>query len=536
MMKKIISILLVLVLCVSLAVTGCSNSAARTPTASTDKYRNYYQIFMNSFCDSNGDETGDFQGVISKLDYLNDGDPESGDDLGIDGIWLSPMMPSPSYHKYDVTDYFDIDPDFGTLEDFDELIKECDARGINVIIDLVVNHSSNHHPYFEKAGEEFAAGKTDGYAQYYNFSEKMTEACNRSFTSNGKTVYYEGRFTSEMPDWNLDYQGTRDYLMEIAKFWIDRGVAGFRLDAVKYFYFGESDKNVEFLKWFYESCKEYKDDIYMVGEEWDDAGYIYDCYKSGIDSMFNFKFAQSAGVYISAARSGQMQSYVKDLKKYNDNILKRNENAINANFLTNHDMVRAGNMLEEDEYKFAAMLYLLSPGNSFTYYGEEIGIEAPNTTNDASYRTAMIWDNDNLPDIYVNGVPEVEQNPLGGVKQQLEQENSLLNTYRQLYKIKLQYPEIARGKITDTVTFDDPKCAGYIEEYTKDDKTTKMLIIYNGNDEAKEIDIKDSGSKFEIWAQMAVTETGKEQTEQSKLDGTSLSILPKSFVVLNIQQ
>mgnify|MGYP003295145568 CR=1 FL=1 len=96
------------------------------------------------------------------------------------------------------------------------------------------------------------------------------------------------------------------------------------------------------------------------------------------------------------------------LKKYNGNILKRNEKAINANFLTNHDMVRVANMLDEDENKFAAALYMLSPGNSFTYYGEEIGIEAPNTTNDASYRTAMIWDNDNLPNIYVNGVAEVK--------------------------------------------------------------------------------------------------------------------------------
>ena len=102
-------------------------------TASDDKYRNYYQIFVYSFCDSNGDDVGDLQGIISQLDYLNDGDPNTGDDLGVDGIWLTPIMPSKSYHKYDVEDYYDIDPDFGTLEDFDQLIEECDKRGIKLI-------------------------------------------------------------------------------------------------------------------------------------------------------------------------------------------------------------------------------------------------------------------------------------------------------------------------------------------------------------------------------------------------------------------
>ena len=533
-MKKSVCILLSVIIIAALIFSGCSGAgSSRQPVASTDKYRNYYQIFINSFCDSNNDETGDFQGIISKLDYLNDGDLSSGDDLGIDGIWLSPMMPSKSYHKYDVEDYFNIDPDFGTLDDFDQFISECDKRGIDVIIDLVINHSSNHHPYFEKACEEYLAGKKDGYAQYYTFSDTITSACTRQVA--GGLAFYEGRFTSEMPDWNLDYQGTRDYLLEIAKFWLDRGVAGFRLDAVKYFYYDDPEKSKDFLKWFYDSCKEYKEDVYMVGEDWDDAGSIYDMYESGIDSLFNFKFATSSGVYVADARSGQMQSYVNDLKKYNDNILKRNENAINADFLTNHDMVRVANMLEEDENKFAAMLYILSPGNSFTYYGEELGIEAPNTTNDASYRTAMIWDNDNLPDIYVNGVPEVKENPLGGVKQQLEQENSLLNTYRDLFKIKLEIPELARGKITETVNLSDPKCGAYIEEYTKDDKTTKLLVVYNGDKENKQVDLKEAGEKFDILAQKAVIETGKTSEEKAELKGTSLSMLPRSVVILEIK-
>ena len=209
-MKKIISIALVLCIALSAVLCGCSKKEenANTITVEPDKYRSFYQIWIGSFCDSNGDETGDFEGIISKLDYLNDGNPDGGSDLGIDGIWLSPMMPSYSYHKYNVRDYFNIDPEFGSLEIFDKFIAECDKRGIAVIIDLVINHSASDHPYFIKACEELREGKEDGYAQYYNFKEGADAIHNRTVT--GTSYYYEGQFSSEMPDWNLSYQGTRD--------------------------------------------------------------------------------------------------------------------------------------------------------------------------------------------------------------------------------------------------------------------------------------------------------------------------------------
>ncbi len=487
-MKKIIALALAVCIMLSCVLCGCSTSADPVQTnkvqASTDKYRNFYQIWIGSFCDSDGDETGDFEGIISKLDYLNDGDPDTGDDLGVDGIWLSPMMPSYSYHKYNVRDYFEIDPEFGTLEIFDKFMAECDKRGIAVIIDLVVNHSANDHPYFIKACEELREGKEDGYAKYYNFRKGADITCTRHVT--GTSYYYEGQFSSEMPDWNLSYKGTRDYFEEVVKFWLDRGVDGFRLDAVKYFADANTD-GIEFMSWFYDMAQSYNPDVYMVGEDWESASVIYDQYKSGIDSFFNFKFATSTGDYVITGRNGQTKSFVSALKKYNDNIAKRSDTAINANFLTNHDMPRVSNTLETNEQKFAASLYLLSPGNSFTYYGEEIGIEAPNTTNDASYRTAMIWDNDNLPNIYVNGVAGVEANPLGGVKQQLEQEDSLLNTYRRILRLKNQNPEIARGKITDTLESDDVYLGGYYIEYEGE----KLLVIHYGGEETLELEITE---------------------------------------------
>lgn len=487
-MKKVICLALVLCIAVSCMLTGCSTGGDPVETnevlQSTDKYRTFYQIWIGSFCDSDGDETGDFEGIISKLDYLNDGDPNTGDDLGIDGIWLSPMMPSYSYHKYNVEDYFDIDPEFGTLEIFDKFIAECDKRGIAVIIDLVVNHSASNHEFFIKACDELREGNEDGYAKYYNFKKGADSTHTRKVTDSD--YFYEGQFSSEMPDWNLAYEGTREYFEEVVKFWLDRGVDGFRLDAVKYFTDANTD-GIEFMNWFYEMSQSYNPDVYMVGEDWESASVIYDQYTSGVDSFFNFKFGTSTGEYIMTGRNGQVKSFVSALKRYNDNISKRSDTAINANFLTNHDMPRVSNTLDEYEQKFAASLYLMSPGNSFTYYGEEIGIEAPNTTNDASYRTAMIWDNDNLPNIYVNGVAEVEANPLGGVAQQLEDENSLLNAYRRLIRIRNQNPEIARGKITDTLESEDEYLGGYYVEYEGE----KLLIIHYGGEETLKLEITE---------------------------------------------
>ena len=529
-MKKTLALLLTFALVFScVALAACSGGQSGSTDSieaqkSEDKYRSYYQIWIGSFCDSNGDEIGDFQGIISKLDYINDGDPNGGDDLGMDGIWLSPMMPSSTYHKYNVEDYFGIDEDFGTMADFEQFLTEAHKRGIKVIIDLVLNHSGSGHEFFIKACEELREGKEDGYARYYNFSKQQTNVYQHRVS--GADYYYQGDFWDQMPDWNLSFEGTREYFEEITKFWLDKGVDGFRLDAVKYFKDANTD-GVEFLKWFYNMAKGCKDDVYMVGEDWDDASSIYEYYESGIDSLFNFKFAGSGGEYIVASH-GNVGDFVTKIKKYDNNIKEHNPNAIDANFLTNHDMVRVANMLDEDDNKFAAALYMFTPGNSFTYNGEEIGIEAPVTDNDPAYRTAMIWDNDNLPAIDVPGIPQVQENELGGVKQQLEREDSLLNTYRRLVKIRLQNPEIARGNITETVSIDDDmKCAGYIVEYNG----SKVLILHNGNAEAKEVTVDMiKNPSLRGWSVCVPDESGK--IPDAKLSGTTLTMPAKSSVVL----
>ena len=145
-----------------------------------DNYRTYYEVFVYSFCDSDGDGIGDLQGLISRLDYINDGDDATDTDLGCNGIWLMPVNPSPTYHKYDVADYYAIDEAYGTLEDFQELLSECDRRGIKVIMDLVLNHSSSQNPWFQDACaylKGLGGAQPDTaecpYFDYYHFSKEQ---------------------------------------------------------------------------------------------------------------------------------------------------------------------------------------------------------------------------------------------------------------------------------------------------------------------------------------------------------------------------
>ncbi len=548
-MKKILSLLLCAVMLSGCVLTGCTSSESSSDngssnaedgkgsdpiegieaTASDDKYRNYYQIFVHSFCDSNGDDVGDLQGIISQLDYLNDGDPNSGDDLGIDGLWLTPIMPSKSYHKYDVEDYYDIDPDFGTLEDFDQLIEECDKRGIKLIIDLVLNHISSNHPLYKKAVEEVAESKLDGNAEYFEIHETSYFDSATKVNLLGSGYACEANFSSEMPEWNLNSEKTRDEFAKIAEFWLDRGVAGFRLDACKY-YSNKGTDGTEFLKWFYDTCKEIKSDVYMVGENWTDDSEIENLYESGIDSQFAFKFSSSSGVIIENIMTQQGAGVVKKAMNYDNKMKEHNENAINAMFLSNHDQVRSGNALENkglEIQKLAAATYMLFPGNPYIYYGEEIGVLAPNTTNDAAYRTPMIFDSENLPTIFVNGIGDEHEVPTyGGVKQQLEDSDSLLNYYRRIIKIKNQNPEIARGQITGQQGFDDKQIGAFYTEY--DD--SKLLIIHNFNStESKELTITDDMIENAVVRADLVAESLDKHVE---LKDGKLTLPPCSTVIL----
>ncbi|MDE6590111.1 MAG: glycosidase, partial [Oscillospiraceae bacterium] len=363
---------------------GCGEAAkakeegwrAREAAVIDDNYRTWYEIFVYSFCDSDGDGIGDLQGVVSKLDYIQD--------LGFNGIWLMPIMPSNSYHKYDVKDYMAIDPVYGTMDDFGELAAQCQERGIKLILDLVLNHTSPEHPWFTAAREYLESLGPDGqpsaadcpYYGYYNFV-KGNPGANAWYQVGSTDYYYEGQFSPEMPDVNFESQGLRKDFEAVMDFWLDKGVGGFRLDAVKEFYSGATGKNVEVLGWVNDHVKSVKPDAYIVGECWDGMPTYAQYYASGVDSFFDFAFAGPTGIVTKtlnfSGADNSAQAYAKALVRVQNSIREYREDAIDAPFFVNHDMARAAGYMSYDarKVKIAGALNVLMSGSAFVYYGEE---------------------------------------------------------------------------------------------------------------------------------------------------------------------
>ena len=351
----------------------------------------FYQIFVGSFSDSNGDGTGDLRGIINRMDYLNDGDPNSGVSLGIEGIWLSPIFVSPSYHKYDASDYYKIDPKFGTMEDLQELIELCHSRGVKVILDLVINHTSTGHAWFKAFTEAHKSGNTQD--KYYDFYAWAPNAGNPGTWRNisGSADYYECNFSGDMPELNYDNAEVRKEMVALAKYYLDMGVDGFRFDAAKYIYYGQESRNVEFWDWYMAELRKIKPDIYSVAEVWDSDSVTIPYFSS--TNCFNFSMAQVSGKISVAAKGGDLSLLTCYVADYIKQIQARNPDAFPVTFIANHDMDRAAGFLtvSSGAAKVAANLSILMPGSSFIYYGEEIGLKGSRggANTDANRRLAM---------------------------------------------------------------------------------------------------------------------------------------------------
>ncbi len=409
-----------------------------------DSYRNYYEIFVYSFYDSNGDGYGDLNGVTGKLDYVAD--------MGYTGIWFMPVHPSPTYHKYDISDYYGIDPKYGTLDDMKNLIREAHARNIDIILDLVVNHTSSIHPWFREACAEIAKnGEPSGqYKDYYVFKSQYENG----YTQVGSTGwYYESRFWSGMPDLNLDDPTVRDEIRNIMKYWFDLGVDGFRLDACTSYYTGDVEKNKEFLHWLSTTAHELKEDCFLVGEAWENADpIIRDYYDSGLDSFFIFTAATGEGSIVTGPLSFSSKSCGL---KMNDLLLRLQTTydiGIPSMFLGNHDTARPANFLRKsmpDRVKMGGGILAMMPGALFTYYGEEIGMLG--TGDDPNKRIAMLWDGLDTEG-YCKKTPDgikvnADSYYFDSVEKQLADKNSILNYYRKAMKLRNRNPEIARGRV-----------------------------------------------------------------------------------------
>lgn len=485
-----------------------------------DNYRTYYEVFVYSFYDSDGDGIGDLQGLISKLDYINDGDDTTDTDLGFNGIWLMPINPSPTYHKYDVMDYYEIDPAYGTLEDFKQLLAECDKRGIKVIMDLVLNHSSSQNPWFMEACnylKELGDGEPNveecPYFEYYHFSKEKGAGC---YEVEGTDWYYEAQFWSEMPDLNLDCEPLRAEIQEIAEYWMDMGVGGFRLDAVKEYYTGSPQANIDFLNWFQGIVKAKDEDAYLVGEAWlvmtDYAQY----YSSGIDSVFNFAFADKEGIISNVVRGSSATGYGEAIASLHDTFGKYNENYIDAPFYTNHDMGRSAGYYAGDnsEYqtKIAGAMNLFMNGSAFVYYGEELGMKG--SGKDENKRAPMYWSMNADAEGMCDGPADMDEVKMKfeSLEEQQLDEGSIYNYFKKAIKIRNQNPEIARGEVEYLAELSSQNFCVLKKTY----EGSEIILIFHTGSKTEELDVSTltvGGNSISIENIRGTLESGEEKIE-----------------------
>ncbi|MEX0944059.1 MAG: alpha-amylase family glycosyl hydrolase [Balneolaceae bacterium] len=420
----------------------------------------FYEIFVRSFYDSDDDGIGDFNGLTEKLDYLNDGDPNTDTDLGITGIWLMPIHESPTYHGYDAIDYRSINPDYGTLENFKTFLDAAHKRGIKVIIDYVMNHTSTEHSWFQKS----AAGDPE-YRDFYRWSD-TNPGYNGPW---GQTVwhnrhdgeqyddYYYGLFWSGMPDLNYDNPAVKDSMFAISDFWINEmGVDGFRQDAVLYIHEdGSILKNTPETFQFWQDFNSHliasNPEAFAVGEAWEPTEIALQYVTNNrLGYVFEFDLAQAILDGVNNANAAPILSHMQAV--YDEYPFLQF-----GTFLTNHDQNRVMNVLNRDIHKAktAASLYLTLPGIPYLYYGEEVGMLGQKP--DPDIRLPMQWSSE--PNAgFTDGSPWRTPNSNFthyNVEVMEEDENSLLNHYKDLIQFRNQTEAFQTGEYEAGVSSED---------------------------------------------------------------------------------
>ena len=460
---------------------SCASSAVEVSPATTQKqwWRDgvCYEIFVRSFVDADGDGIGDLRGLTSRLDYINDGNPQTTTDLGANCIWLMPISKSVSYHGYDVSDYYHVDPHYGTDEDFRQLMREAHRRGIHVIVDFVPNHSSNQHPFFQSALQ----GPASPYRDWYRWSSvkpNQTGPWGQEVwhKSSVRDEYYYGLFWGGMPDLNYQTPAVLQEMEKATLHWLtDMGADGFRFDAVPYLV--EEGGQVAHTRGTHDALRAFGDVIrraspsaFTIGEMSEESAQILSTYyPDQLDAYFAFGVA--AGT-METARTGVAAPFLNAVRE----AVARFPAGRWSPFLTNHDHVRVMTVLAGNRARarIAASAMLMLPGLPFVYYGEEIGMSGPKP--DEQIRTPMQWSS--TPGAgFTTGTPW--ENPqadwtVTNVQAQDGDAGSLLNHYRRLIHLRHEHSALNGGDLI-VASASDAAIAAFVRR----SPTETVLVVLN---------------------------------------------------------
>ena len=431
-----------------------ASPAIQTPTWFRDIV--LYEIFPRSFYDSNGDGMGDLKGITAKLDYIAS--------LGVGAIWLTPIFASPSYHGYDTADYYKINPDFGTEDDLRELVREAHRRNLRVLLDYVVAHSSNQHPFFKDAYGNLKSQ----YADWFRWRDPAHTRY-ESFASN-----------DIMPTWNHDDPQVEKYLIDVAKYWMQTGIDGYRADYVL---------NVphSFWKKLRAELKAIHPDFVLLAEAWTNALAIKPYYDNEFDATFDFPlYGDIQGSHDKIGTSillGKRSPHVMEGTLAAEQVLYP-PGAQRVVFLENHDTDRAMSQVNgnRSRAKLGAMLLLTLPGTPMIYYGGEIGmsgVKPSPPTDDKPLREPMDWyaaeSGTGMTTWFKPAVRNNQASDGVSVEEQSGKADSLLEYHRALIALRNANSALRTGAF-EKIELDS---AANVYAYLRQDSTAAFVVVLN---------------------------------------------------------
>jgi alpha-amylase len=453
----------------------------------------FYQIFVRSFRDSNGDGIGDLKGIIESLDYLNDGNPKTNTDLGVSGIWLTPIFQSPSTHGYDVSDYYKVNPTFGTMADLKRLLQEAEKRGIKVLLDLVLNHTSSQHPYFMDALKNVDSP----YRDWFIWSDKETNLNEQSAIQKpawhaSPSGYYFGVFSEHTPDLNYQNTDVQRFAVEVAKYWLSLGVDGFRVDAAKHIFDDFSTSaldpqtalnNQQMWQAFRAQVNEAYPNAWLISEVWDNPETIAPYLDRAFDSSFNFVLARHIIQALQHEKPGNFAATTNEM--YQTYRSLGSDKFVDGIFLSNHDKDRLMTAVNQDlrKAKLAASLLLTLPGTVYVYYGEELGVRGAKE-NDQS-RLPFPWSAGGKSAGQTNWMSDKTLSALNtkhALDTQLRLPDSIYNHYRSLIHFRNSHKSLQIGDVTSY-----PLNTTSVESYLRVTDDEKLLVLHNMSGQSQSV-------------------------------------------------